>query len=114
MKHEKDDHVDAETKRKNLECILAEKERKRQQGIAINKQASIPVLADLAQAGFQLEWVSDLYSKRFDYKKTIPILLLWLPRMENLAVKEDIVRALSVPWAKPVAAPALIAEFHRM
>jgi HEAT repeat protein len=31
-----------------------------------------------------------------------------------LAVKEDIVRALSVSWAKPVAAPALVAEFHRM
>jgi HEAT repeat protein len=114
VKPEKENHVDAETKRQTLERILAEKERRRQQAIAINKRDSVPVLADLADAGFQLDWVSDLYSKRFFYKDAVPILLKWLPRMENLAVKEDIVRALSVPWAKPVAAPALVAEFHRM
>lgn len=100
--------------RQQLEKNLAEKEQLRQQIIAINKQASIPVLVDLAKAGFHLEWVSDLYSLKLNYKEAIPILLLWLPQMENLAVKEDIVRALSVPWAKPVAGHALVAEFHRM
>lgn len=103
-----------EQPRQNLTQILEEKERQRQQVIAINKRASIPVLADLAQSGFEVEWVSDLYNKRFMYKDAIPILLKWLPRVENFCVKEDIVRALTVPWAKPIAAPGLMAEFHRM
>lgn len=40
--------------------------------------------------------------------------LKWLPRIDNLDVKEDIVRALSVPWAKSIAAPVLIAEFYKL
>jgi hypothetical protein len=100
--------------KQTLNRILAEKEYQRQQAITINKKDSIPVLTDLATAGFQIEWVSDLYSKRYLYKEAIPILLKWLPLVANLAVKEDIVRALAVPWAKPIAAPVLVSEFHKM
>lgn len=111
VEQEKDDQVDAETKRQILERTLAEKEQRRQQAITINKRDSAPVLSDLAEVGFQLEWVSDLYSKGYLYKDAIPILLDWLPRIDNLDVKEMIVRALSVTWAKPIAAPVLIREF---
>jgi len=52
-----------------------------------------------------------LYNNRINYKGAIPILLYWLTRIDNLAVKEEIVRALSVPWAKPTAAPELITAF---
>jgi HEAT repeat protein len=72
------------------------------------------VLTDLAQEGFNLEWISDLYSKKLNYKDAIPILMKWLPQIENLDVKEDIIRALSVRWAKPVAAKSLVAEFHKL
>ena len=99
--------------RQELIRKLEEKERQRQRIIAINRQASAPVLTDLAQAGFNLEWVSDLYSKKLNYKDAIPILMKWLPRIENLDVKEDIVRALSVPWAKHTAAPKLLVEEFR-
>ena len=100
--------------RQKLIRKLEEKERQRQRIIAINRQASAPLLTDLAQAGFDLEWVSDLYSKKLNYKDAIPVLLQWLPRIENLDVKEDIVRALSVPWAKPVATRTLVSEFRKM
>ncbi len=100
--------------RQELLSLLEEKEQQRQLTIAINKRDSAPVLADLAQAGFVIEWISDLYSKRYNYKSAIPILLRWLPLIENVNVKEDIVRALSVPWAKPIAAPTLIYEFRKM
>jgi HEAT repeat protein len=93
---------------------LEEKEQQRQRIIAINSKASAPVLAELAAAGFNLEWVTDLYSKKLNYKSVIPILLKWLPQIENLDVKEDIVRALSVPWAKSIAAPLLVTEFRKM
>lgn len=93
---------------------LQEKEQQRQHIIAINRQASTPVVADLNRAGFQVQWVSDLFNERKNYKNAIPILLQWLPNMDNLDVKEEIVRALSVPWAKPIAAPAMIAEFKKL
>ena len=99
--------------RQELIRILEEKERQRQRIIAINRQASAPVLTDLARAGFSLEWVSDLYSKKLNYKDAIPVLIKWLPQIENLDVKEDIVRALSVPWAKHTAAPKLLVEEFR-
>ena len=94
--------------------IMEEREQQRQRIIAINKQASMPVLEDLAKAGYQVEWIEDLFNKRINYKDAIPILLPWLPKIENLDVKEAIVRALSVPWARPIAAPVLVDEFHKL
>jgi HEAT repeat protein len=46
------------------------------------------------------------------FKKCIPILLKWLPRIEDVGVKEYIVRSLSVPSAKAIAAQPLIVEFR--
>ena len=89
------------------------RELERQERIKENKLASAPVIEELAKAGFKIEWISDLYSHRLNYKSAIPILLHWLPRIDNTDVKEAIVRALSVPWAKPVAAPILIEEFRK-
>lgn len=88
------------------------RERFRERAIAENFRAAAPVVTDLAAAGFAVESVADLYNLRLNYKGAIPILLRWLPRVENLAVKEAIVRALSVKWAKPWAARPLIEEFH--
>jgi hypothetical protein len=93
--------------------IQSQDEDRRQQLIAQNKEASKPVLADLSQAGLDVDWIEDLYNKRLDYKRAIPILLRWLPRVENTAVKEAIVRALSVPWARHTGAPELLIEEFR-
>ncbi len=98
---------------REVACILEEKEKQRQRLITINRRDSTPVLADLAKAGFEIGRISDLYNKKYNYKTAIPILLRWLPQIENMDVKEDIVRALSVTWAKPVAAPILIDEFRK-
>jgi HEAT repeat protein len=88
-------------------------EQRRQLIIAANKEAAKPVLDELSQAGFDVEWISDLYNKRFNYRRAIPILLRWLPRIENPAVKEGIVRALSVTWAKHTGASTLLIEEFR-
>jgi hypothetical protein len=98
------------------ESILSLEEKKWQQQriTAITRIASAPVLVDLARAGFQVELVSDLFNKSINYKNAIPILLHWLPRVDNLDVKESIVRALSVSWAKPAAARALVEEFRKV
>ena len=92
----------------------AERERQRQNAIEANKRDSIPILEELGEAGLHVEWISDLYARRLQYKEAIPILLRWLPRTVNNDVKEAIVRALSVPWAKPDAATALVREFRNL
>ncbi len=77
------------------------------------KEINAPVVAELQQAGFPVEVVEDLYHMRLDYRDAIPILLRWLPFVEDHGLKQTIARALSVRWAKPVAAKALIEEFPK-
>jgi HEAT repeat protein len=88
-------------------------ERERQEARAEYDRAAAPVLADLAQAGFLAHTVGDLRYQGRKYREAVPVLLRWLPDIDDIRVKEDIVRTLSVPWAKPAAAPALIEEYRR-
>lgn len=98
--------------------ITDEKEiLRREQAHAEFMQYAAPVYADLAQAGFDITRFSDLYTKpEYANKKTFQcaalILLSWLPHIELLRVKDDMVRTLSIRWAKPMAAAALIKEFE--
>lgn len=75
-----------------------------------------PLFAELARAGFPLQSLSELYHKRSyytkdTYRQVMPILFYWLPIINELRIKETIVRALTVRWAKPEAASILISEF---
>lgn len=93
--------------------------RKRQeadrQGVAeANRRDAAPVVADLRAAGFEVDSIADLHNRRLDYREAIPVLLSWLSRVENRAVKEDVVRSLTVEWARPQAAPLLVEEFRRV
>ncbi len=71
------------------------------------------VIADLTANGFGVESVADLFNLKMKYEAAIPLLLSWLPRIEDSAVKGDVIRALAVSWAKPVAAAPLIKEFRQ-
>lgn len=73
-----------------------------------------PVLADLAAAGYAVEGIADLRQTRMRYSGAIPTLIHWLPRISDRPVKEDIVRTLSVPWARPMATPIMIKEFRSL
>lgn len=77
-----------------------------------NKLAANPIIEDLKEIGFSVESIDELRRSGAKYKAAVPVLLKWLPAIENVDIKEAIVRALSVPWAKPTAARPLIAEFH--
>jgi hypothetical protein len=72
-----------------------------------------PVLQELVARGYRVTTIGDLVQGKSTYPSAIPVLLQWLPRISDLQVKEDIVRSLSVPWAKPTAAPALIKELRK-
>lgn len=69
-------------------------------------------MADLAQAGFEFDSLTDLRVSGRRYRGAYRYLLRWLPQVSDLVVKEQIVRALSVPWARPAAASSLIEEFR--
>jgi hypothetical protein len=72
------------------------------------------IIQELRGAGFDVTSVGDLYNRKLHYEKAMPILVAWLPRVTNPIVKEDIVRALSVKWARDTAAPRLlVTEFEQ-
>lgn len=72
-----------------------------------------PILRDLANVGFQVESLSELRTEVRSWEPTIPVLLHWLPLVHNLAVKEDIIRCISVPWTGSRATGYLIEEFKK-
>lgn len=73
-----------------------------------------PILAELAAAGFASPSLADLRHSGLRYTDAIPILLRWLPQITDPIVKEEVVRAMSVPWAKPVATKPLIEQFRSL
>src|SRR5262245_10791435 len=91
---------------------MREQHRQRRASVESSAQAAAPLLRDLAAIGFHLDAVGDLRRSRTEYRSAVSTLLHWLPRILDLNVKEDIVRTLSVPWAKPDAAWGLIEEFE--
>jgi hypothetical protein len=88
-------------------------EEARQAGIAANMQDARPVIEDLGAQGLSVQTIAELFNKKMSYEGAIPALLRWLPRISNPDVKEDIVRALSVSWARPSALEPLLSEFER-
>jgi hypothetical protein len=87
-------------------------EEERSRSREIYRTAARAVIADLAAVGFEVEAIGDLRSLGTPYPQAVPALIRWLSRVRDPAVKEDIVRTLSVPWAKDAAAP-LLSEFER-
>ncbi|CAM2007142.1 HEAT repeat domain-containing protein [Acanthopleuribacter pedis] len=70
------------------------------------------LLDELRSEGFDIVAVQDLRASGKKYPRAIPILAKWLPKIKYDALRNDIVRTLSVPWGKP-AAEVLINEFKR-
>ena len=100
------------------QAMMAEKERKREEAWAMYQEAAKGVLEDLIAVGFDVQSVGEL-ARRFArdgvrYRLAIPILMKWLPQVTYAFLKDDIVRTLSVPWAKPAAAPLLIEEYRKL
>lgn len=77
------------------------------------RRESEPILADLRKMNIQLDSLDEMVNGTIDYQIAIPILLEWLHRVSNFDVKETLVRALTVKWAKPIAATSLINEFQK-
>lgn len=89
-----------------------QREADAQQNIETYRIASSGVRADLAAVGFEVEAVRDLRLLGRPYPEAVPVLVRWLPLVKYDALKEDIVRTLSVPWARD-ATSLLLDEFER-
>jgi hypothetical protein len=75
------------------------------------QNAAAPLLRDLAKLGYVVPTIGALRHGKRRYSDAVPLLARWLPRMDDRYVKEDVVRTLSVPWAKS-ALPVLLAEYR--
>jgi hypothetical protein len=78
-----------------------------------HRHATLPIIEGLKAAGFSVDSLDELRSSGVPYKAAIPVLLKWLSLVAESGSKESIVRALSVPWAKPIAARPLVDEFKK-
>jgi HEAT repeat protein len=90
---------------------MQEQEKQRIAAVEEYNQAAAPLMAELLSSGYDVASIEALAQSPV-YKNAVPILVKWLPEIANLRVKNSIVRALSVRWAKPYAVGALLAEFH--
>jgi HEAT repeat protein len=71
-----------------------------------------PLLIDLAAAGINVTSLEEIRRGGNRYSAALPVLLRWLPRIDNYFVKESIVRCLTGPWAAgDQTATSLIKEF---
>jgi HEAT repeat protein len=86
-------------------------EHKRLANVRRYASAAKPLLSELRAAGYTVGSVAELLHGWGRYEDAIPILVSWLPRINYPALREDVVRALSVPWARQ-ALPALIKAFR--
>lgn len=83
--------------------------------------ATPPGLADdLRNAGVPVSDLWELVSARVQYRAAIPVLIDWLSDADTrvrgpgrTGVREGLVRALTVPSARPAAAPVLIDQFRK-
>jgi HEAT repeat protein len=71
-----------------------------------------PLIEELHALGYDVATPEDLPRTGRRYRDAVPLLLEWLPRLDDIAARESAVRALSVQWARPDAIGPLLREFE--
>ena len=114
-----DDAKDVDTFLKELaedpscQARIAAQDVEHERLVQRNRADAAPLAAELADLGFDVDFPEDLLAQGVDYRSAIPLLIRWLPRISNPDVKCSIIRTLTVPWARPVAARPLVDELRR-
>jgi hypothetical protein len=97
---------------KRAKTVVLEDPEKREQ-IKQNFAAAKPIVDELAQVGYRVETLADLRHQRKPWKSALPVLLRWLPKVDNPDIKDEIVRCLSVPWLGNAGTAVFIEEFRK-
>lgn len=73
-----------------------------------------PIIDELHKLGYKVRTLADLRHQDRNWKTALPLLLRWLPLVDDdLDIKQEIVRCLSVPWVGNKATAELIEEFKK-
>jgi HEAT repeat protein len=72
------------------------------------------IIDRVREKGIAISSVWDLVHTRDKYTEVIPDLIATLPEVNELAIREGIIRALTIKEAAPAAAKPLIEEFYRL
>lgn len=91
----------------------AAREAKRAEAEAQFRIEEEPIIADLAVAGFEVGSVWDLVNTNERYPSAIPVLLKHLTKPYHVRIREGVIRALTTPDARGVAAEAILAELRQ-
>lgn len=73
-----------------------------------------PILARLSKAGYAVDSLAELRHSGVRYRKAVPIMTAALSETTETKTLMELVRALSVPWAKPEATGSLVDLFRRV
>jgi len=73
-----------------------------------------PILAKLNEAGYEVGSLAELRHSGVRYRKAVPIMTAALSETTETKTLMELVRALSVPWAKPEATGSLVDLFRRV
>ncbi len=71
------------------------------------------IRSTLQRHGYEYDTIDALRTSGVRYKQAVPLLVSALGQVRDVNTQEAIVRALSVPWAGPLAIPALLELFRR-
>ena len=82
--------------------------------IAENQPGEGPILDSLRAVGYEVGSLAELRESGERYRDAIPTLVAALSEVVDTRVLMEVVRALSVPWAKPAATSTLIDLFQRV
>ena len=75
-------------------------------------EAAAELLNDLRAGGFAVSTLAELRKRGVGDKRAVPVLVRWLPKVDYLPLKRDIIATLGSPWARRDAARPLLEEFH--
>ena len=93
-----------------LDRLLAHDETIRA-NVRRNLALQAPVIHALNSIGYDVRSLDELRRSGTPYRDAVPVLVEWLERTTDPNLKNSIVRALSVPWARPYAVPHLVRAF---
>jgi HEAT repeat protein len=73
-----------------------------------------PIVAKLVEAGYDVGSLAELRHSGVRYLKAIPVMIAALSEVTEQRALMEVVRVLSVPWAKPDATGPLVNLFRRV